>query len=278
MPLSETALGAILIARSAYIETDNYNWQAIIETHTAEGTPERAAWLAHLTAVVDAIEDGKDIPEPPAGSTSAVSGGKHQKKKKSAAAVPGDPESERDRRHAQIRAQRILDLEGAPAEGEVGPARAKQVGRRHDKLVDNLIIEEDEINSQQKPVKVVYSHQSARSSMTPKHLIATAHLSQPYKFGLTEGNYTHSATANVKVFAVDRVDNAISSSLETVPRVIRSSTHWAVEDYIRLDSVPLARVISAGRKKDAGPAEGVVQSQAAEAMVELENQDWDVED
>ncbi|KAJ6542136.1 hypothetical protein B0H10DRAFT_1970690 [Mycena sp. CBHHK59/15] len=164
-----------------------------------------------------------------------------------------------------------------------------------------------------------------RSSMTPEHLIATAQLSQWYKFGLTECNYTHSATANVKVSAVgssstvlstpslldllndndvapqdvdrealeqalfnqpdpydlaetDRVDNTISSSLETVPRVIRSSTHWAVEDYIRLDSVPLARVISAGRKKDAGPAEGVVQSQAAEATVEPENQDWDVED
>jgi hypothetical protein len=60
-----TALGALLVARSAYIETDNYeilDLQAGIETHTTEGTPERAAWLAHLTAVVDAIEDGKDIP------------------------------------------------------------------------------------------------------------------------------------------------------------------------------------------------------------------------
>lgn len=65
MPRSETALGALLIARSAYIETDNYeipDWRAVIETHTTEGTPERAAWLAHLTAVVDALEDGKDIP------------------------------------------------------------------------------------------------------------------------------------------------------------------------------------------------------------------------
>ncbi|KAJ7889095.1 hypothetical protein B0H14DRAFT_3127085 [Mycena olivaceomarginata] len=62
MPLSEAALGAILIVRSAYIETDSYeipDWQAVTETHTTEGTPERAAWLAHLTAVVDAIEDGK---------------------------------------------------------------------------------------------------------------------------------------------------------------------------------------------------------------------------
>jgi hypothetical protein len=112
MPRSETALGALLIARSAYIETDNYeipDWQAVIETHTTEGTPERAAWLAHLTAVVDAIEDGKDIlilgysnvvsRQPPAGSTS---GGK-RKKKKSAAAVPTVP-SEKDQQHAQIRA------------------------------------------------------------------------------------------------------------------------------------------------------------------------------
>ncbi|KAF8191063.1 hypothetical protein K438DRAFT_1762979 [Mycena galopus ATCC 62051] len=159
-PLSETALGAILIARSAYIETDDYgipDWQAVIETHTAEGTPERAAWLAHLTAVIDAVKEEKNIPEPPAiatGSTVAISGGKRQKK--SAAPVPGAPEFERDQRHAQIRAQRILDLEGAPAEGEVGPARAKQVGRRRDKVVDNLIIEEDELNSKQKLVKVVY--------------------------------------------------------------------------------------------------------------------------
>ncbi|KAJ7874180.1 hypothetical protein B0H14DRAFT_2569361 [Mycena olivaceomarginata] len=122
MPRSETALGALLIARSAYI--DNYeipDWQAVIETHTTEGTPERAAWLAHLTAVVDALEDGKDIPAPPAGSTS---GGK-RKKKKSAAAMPTVP-SQKDQRHAQIRAQRKLDLEGAPDAGEVGPARVKQ--------------------------------------------------------------------------------------------------------------------------------------------------------
>ncbi|KAJ6618421.1 hypothetical protein B0H10DRAFT_1947602 [Mycena sp. CBHHK59/15] len=168
-----------------------------------------------------------------------------------------------------------------------------------------------ELCDEQKVSFLGWINAARRSSMTPEHLIATTQLSQWYKFGLTEGNYTHSATANVKVSAVgssstvlstpslldllndndvapqdvdrealeqalfnqpdpydlaetDRVDNTISSSLETVPRVIRS--------------VPLARVISAGRKKDAGPAEGVVQSQAAEATVEPENQDWDVED
>jgi hypothetical protein len=55
-----------------------------------------------------------------------------------------------------------------------------------------------------------------------------------------------------------------------------------VEDLIRLDRVSLARVISAGKTKDVGPAEGVVQSQVAEATVELVQSglgpSWDVED
>ncbi|KAJ6610304.1 hypothetical protein B0H10DRAFT_2438074 [Mycena sp. CBHHK59/15] len=106
--------------------------------------------------------------------------------------------------------------------------------------------------------------------MAPEHLVGTAQLSQWYKFGLTEGDYKHRATANVKVSNVgssstvlltpslldllndnniapqdvdrealekaifdrhdpydldetDRVDAAISG----VPRVQRSSTHWA---------------------------------------------------
>jgi hypothetical protein len=66
MPLSDTALGAILIARSAYIGVNDYSipdFQAVIETHTDEGTPERTAWMAHLTAVINAVEDGKDVPE-----------------------------------------------------------------------------------------------------------------------------------------------------------------------------------------------------------------------
>lgn len=64
--------------------------------------------------------------------------------------------SQKDQRHAQIRAQRKLNLEGAPDAGEVGPARVKQVGRRRDKLVDNLIIEEEELNSKEKSVTFVY--------------------------------------------------------------------------------------------------------------------------
>jgi hypothetical protein len=50
-----------------------------------------------------------------------------------------------------------MDLEGAPEAGDVGPARAKQVGRRRDKLVDNLVIEDTEPNNTtQKMVPVVY--------------------------------------------------------------------------------------------------------------------------
>lgn len=64
--------------------------------------------------------------------------------------------SAKDVLHAQIRAQRKLDLEGAPAAGDVGPARKKQVGRRPDALVDNLIIQEEEIGSKGKPVAVTY--------------------------------------------------------------------------------------------------------------------------
>ncbi|KAJ6609473.1 hypothetical protein B0H10DRAFT_2064033 [Mycena sp. CBHHK59/15] len=160
-----------------------------------------------------------------------------------------------------------------------------------------------------------------RSSLTPEHLIASAQLSQWYKFGLTEGNYTHSATGNVKVSDVgssstvlsapslldllndddvspqdvdrealeqalfnqpdpydlnetDRVDSTISADPSTAPRVIRSSTHWAVQEYVRLDSISLAKLISP-EKKDAVLQEGAATSQAATAV---ENQDWDVED
>ncbi|KAJ6618583.1 hypothetical protein B0H10DRAFT_1947436 [Mycena sp. CBHHK59/15] len=41
-------------------------------------------------------------------------------------------------RHAQIHAQRQLDLAGAPEKGDVGPARPRNVGHRPDKLVTGL--------------------------------------------------------------------------------------------------------------------------------------------
>ncbi|KAJ7848134.1 hypothetical protein B0H14DRAFT_2583155 [Mycena olivaceomarginata] len=50
------------------------------------------------------------------------------------------------------------------------------------------------------------------------------------------------------------------------------------EDYIRLDSVLLEKIISAGKKKDMVAPEGVVPSQMAEATVEAGNEDWDIED
>ncbi|KAJ7867905.1 hypothetical protein B0H14DRAFT_2572630 [Mycena olivaceomarginata] len=112
-----TTLGALLIARSAYIEDANYeisDFVAVIDTHTTEGTPERAVWSTHLTALIDAVKDDTTVPEAP-GSTSNPASVK-RKRKKSAAAV-ATPPSERDLQHAQIRAQRKLDLEGAPATG-----------------------------------------------------------------------------------------------------------------------------------------------------------------
>jgi hypothetical protein len=48
--LSEEALGALLITRSAYIDQPEYgipDFRNIIEAHTPEGSPERAEWLAH---------------------------------------------------------------------------------------------------------------------------------------------------------------------------------------------------------------------------------------
>ncbi|KAJ6628293.1 hypothetical protein B0H10DRAFT_2428877, partial [Mycena sp. CBHHK59/15] len=50
-----------------------------------------------------------------------------------------------------------------------------------------------------------------RSSMTPEHLIASAQLAQWYKFGLTEGNYKHTATANVKVSDVGSSSTVLSA-------------------------------------------------------------------
>ncbi|KAJ7748145.1 hypothetical protein B0H14DRAFT_3604380 [Mycena olivaceomarginata] len=164
-----------------------------------------------------------------------------------------------------------------------------------------------------------------RSSMMPEHLIATAQLSQWYKFGLTEGNYTHSATANVKVSAVgspstilstpslldllnddnvapqegdrealeqalfnqpdpydlgetDRVEKTISSGLDAMPRVIRSATHWAVEEYVRLDSASLTKIISAGKTKETVPVAAVVASKQAVATIESGDENWDIED
>ncbi|KAJ7033988.1 hypothetical protein C8F04DRAFT_1183736 [Mycena alexandri] len=166
-----------------------------------------------------------------------------------------------------------------------------------------------------------------RSSITPEHLVGSAQLSQWYKFGLTEGNYTHKATANVKVSEVGssstilsapslldllndeniapqdvdrealekalfdlpdpydldetlRVDRTISADLpqaaqSTPPMVYRSSVHWAVSDYVRLDSVALAELILPKNKESTAP-EVVGTTEAATAAVQ--DEDWDVDD
>lgn len=161
-----------------------------------------------------------------------------------------------------------------------------------------------------------------RSSLTPEHLIACAQLSQWYKFGLTEGNYTHTATANVKVSQVggsttvlstpslldllnddniapgevdrealekalfdapdpydldetDRFDTAISTSEAPLTRVYRSSTLWAIADYVRLDSLALAKLIIPP-KDDETSTQAV--SGTSQVTAGGANEDWDVED
>ncbi|KAJ7302927.1 hypothetical protein DFH08DRAFT_826081 [Mycena albidolilacea] len=49
------------------------------------------------------------------------------------------------------------------------------------------------------------------SSLTPKHLIACAQLLQWYKFGLSEGNYTHRVTANIRVSDVSSSSTVLST-------------------------------------------------------------------
>ncbi|KAK7057889.1 ribonuclease H-like domain-containing protein [Favolaschia claudopus] len=156
MPLSESAHGALLVARDAFIEQQDYgipDFKSVVETHTVEGTPERAAWDAHILALTDALEDDKPFPEAP-GSTATAASGKKKKKSSPAAAE----ESEQQKRHTRIRFQRKLDLEGAPAAGEVGPGRTnkQQVGRKRDTLVDDLIIEEKEVSGKDKAITAVY--------------------------------------------------------------------------------------------------------------------------
>jgi hypothetical protein len=75
MPLSKEALGTLLTARTAFIEQADYSipdWVNVVDLQTAEGTEERAAWSAHITAVTDAIEGKKTIPEVRADAPSAI--------------------------------------------------------------------------------------------------------------------------------------------------------------------------------------------------------------
>ncbi|KAJ7887647.1 hypothetical protein B0H14DRAFT_3721439 [Mycena olivaceomarginata] len=49
---------------------------------------------------------------------------------------------------------------------------------------------------------MVWINAARQSSMTLEHLIACTQLAQWFKFGLTEGNYKHKATGNVRVLDV----------------------------------------------------------------------------
>ncbi|KAJ7853279.1 hypothetical protein B0H14DRAFT_2580442 [Mycena olivaceomarginata] len=160
--LSEEALGALLIARSAYIDQPEYgipDFRNVIEAHTPEGSPERAEWLAHINPLTAAMRQEEDLPEPP-GTSPSVPATRKRKSKNVAPTLAGAL-SEIGQRHAAIRAQRKLDMEGAAAEGDIGPARAqssrsKITGRKPDELADQLVIKEVEKNSKQKDVTVVY--------------------------------------------------------------------------------------------------------------------------
>lgn len=58
MPLSEAALGALLNARTAYIEEPDYavtDFQNVIGSHTTDGSAERIAWLAHIQPLTKAM-------------------------------------------------------------------------------------------------------------------------------------------------------------------------------------------------------------------------------
>ncbi|KAJ7346075.1 hypothetical protein DFH08DRAFT_809915 [Mycena albidolilacea] len=158
MVLSQEALGVLLNARSTYIDLPDYSvpdWHSVIVLHTVDGSPEHAAWIAHIESLTTAMAAKITLPDPP-GINPA---GQPLKKKGTATAFPT---SEHAERHAAIRAQRILDLEGAAATGDTGPSRTQpqRVGRKRDKLVDDLIIEEEipnkDPNSKSKTTIIVY--------------------------------------------------------------------------------------------------------------------------
>ncbi|KAJ7697615.1 hypothetical protein B0H17DRAFT_1197279 [Mycena rosella] len=73
----------------------------------------------------------------------------------------------------------------------------------------------------------------------------------------------------------DCVDQAISADSPREPMVQRSSTHWAVSEYARLDSPALAKLISS-MNKDKPSAPEVAPTVQPTAPVE--NEDWDVDD
>jgi hypothetical protein len=64
-----------------------------------------------------------------------------------------------------------------------------------------------------------------------------------------------------------------------MPRVIRSAaTHWAVEEYVRLDSASLTKIVSAGKTKETVPVAAVVALEQAVVTMESGDENWDIED
>ncbi|KAJ7330478.1 hypothetical protein DFH08DRAFT_1022764 [Mycena albidolilacea] len=155
--LAFEALGTLLTARTAFIEQADYSipdWVNVVDLQTAEGTEERAAWSAHITAVTDVIEGKKTIPEPP-GVAPATVDPKRKRGKAKQVTLTRVP-TEKQLQHEKIRAQRILDLEGAAPAGDVGPSRGKTAGRRRDTLADDLVIVEGEENKKGELSEAVY--------------------------------------------------------------------------------------------------------------------------
>lgn len=65
MALSEEAFRALLNARTAYIEDPAYSivdWHVAIDAHTAEDSPERATWLAHIDPLTEAMNHNTALP------------------------------------------------------------------------------------------------------------------------------------------------------------------------------------------------------------------------
>ncbi|CAK5273886.1 unnamed protein product [Mycena citricolor] len=154
IPLSKEELGHLLTARTAFLEQESFSipdFVMVIKLHTAAGSEERAAWIAHVSMLSNAQEQSIVPPNVPGVADPDVQA-KPRKKSKNASlntslntlsnALTGTDDQ---RTHEKIRQQRILDLQGAAQPGDIGPSctpKSKKAGRKGDKLVDNLVIEE----------------------------------------------------------------------------------------------------------------------------------------
>ncbi|CAK5274220.1 unnamed protein product [Mycena citricolor] len=182
MPLPPEALGALVIARRAYIESEDFSipdFIKAIELHTEEKSEERTAWFSHVDVLTDAMENGTDLPPVPG----VIDTPKPKKRATKKAPVPtatslSDALSGTNaaQKRTQIRAQRILDDQGAAPVGETGPSRGKNVkkskgaGAPRDTLVDDLVIEEIELQPQgvgKEPKKKIWIYCVACDNVTP---------------------------------------------------------------------------------------------------------------